>query len=272
MTLERGDVSTKPLTVNLDAAVYAKAEERAQLEQCTLEEAVLTLVGKWVDSSIVYVERYVVQPGDTLARIALELYGDAKRYVLLAEFNGISDPNLLRVGQVLRVPPLPETPPAPPAKLDIEFIQSPHYNERPPEARIWVVVVHASENSSLAGLVAWFTNPRSRVSAHYNVGKDGHIVQMVRDEQRAWHAGWSTWKGASNVNDFSIGIELVNKDDGVDPYPDEQYRALVALCKRLVERYGIQAEDIVTHKDVSLSGKKDPVSLDMERLRTDMAS
>ena len=70
-----------------------------------------------------------------------------------------------------------------PAPLRIEFIQSPHYNERPSDARIWTIVIHATANDSLEGVIRWFTNPTSLVSAHYNIGKDGRIVQMAREDQ-----------------------------------------------------------------------------------------
>ncbi len=95
---------------------------------------------------------------------------------------------------------------------------------------------------------------------------------MVRDEHRAWHAGRSIWKSVRHVNDFSLGIELVNRNDGLDPYPEVQYQALVALCKMLIARYDIQVEDIMGHKDISLSGKTDPASFDLEQLRRDVTA
>ena len=121
-------------------------------------------------------------------------------------------------------------------------------------------------------MIKWFLNPQSFVSAHYNVGKDGKIAQMVQEELRAWHAGKSVWKGNYNVNDFSVGIELVNKNDGVDPYPEAQYKVLVTLCKQLVSKYGIRVEDIVGHKEISLSGKTDPAGFDIVQLRKDVAA
>jgi N-acetyl-anhydromuramyl-L-alanine amidase AmpD len=185
---------------------------------------------------------------------------------------------MIRVGQVLRIPPLdslPAEPPPPPKpkplpEPTIEFMQSPHYNQRPPGAKIRAIVVHATANSSLEGVIRWFTDPTSFLSAHYNIGKDGRIVQMVQDDLRAWHAGKSVWKGVHNVNDYSLGIELVNQNDGQDPYPAAQYQALVTLCARLIARYSIQVEDIVGHKDISLSGKTDPAGLNLERLRQDL--
>jgi LysM repeat protein len=282
-------MSTIPLTVHLDSSLYQRAWQRAQSENVTLQQVVADMLHEWSASQPALPDRYVVRAGDTLARIAFRLYGDATKYVLLAQANGITDPRLLRVGQVLIVPPpggaplaplLPgepsppagpaPQPSAPPAELEIEFVPSPHFNQRPQGTRIWALVIHATANSSLEGVIRWFTNPESNVSAHYNIGKDGRVVQMVHDQDRAWHAGQSMWKGVLNVNDFAIGIELVNLNDGLDPYPQEQYRVLVALCARLVARYSIQIEDIMGHKDISLSGKTDPAGLDLERLRQDV--
>ena len=144
-----------------------------------------------------------------------------------------------------------------------------HWNNRPPGTCIRVIVLHASANSTLGGLIRWFLDPISRVSAHYCVGKDGQIVQMVKDIQRAWHAGISEWKGVRNVNDFSIGIELVNKNDGVDPYTWEQAISTFALLSILCSKYAIAAENIVGHWQVN-TRKNDPMGLDMDAVRNEM--
>ncbi len=85
-------------------------------------------------------------------------------------------------------------------------------------------------------------NPHSQVSSHYVVGRDGVIVQMVAEDQVAYHAG------ANNAD--SIGIELVNNGDGNDPFPPEQLSALTYLTRRLIVRYGISAEHILAHSQV----------------------
>ena len=85
-------------------------------------------------------------------------------------------------------------------------------------------------------------------------------------------AGKSTWKGVPDTNDYSIGIEMVNKNDGIDPYPPAQYQAMVALCKVLVAKYSIKIDDIMGHKDISLSGKTDPAGFDLDQFRRDVAS
>jgi len=263
------------ITVDVEPTVYQKALDRAKSEGKTLGQVTAQMLGEWVKSWVSQYSYYTVRAGDTLAQIANRFYGNAKRYVDIAQANDITNPAMIRVGQVLRIPPPSALPPTPKPKalpeLEIEFIQSPHYNHRPSGTKIWAIVLHATANSALEGVIRWFTDPRAFVSAHYNIGKDGRIVQMVQDELRAWHAGKSVWKGVHNVNDYSIGIELVNKNDGQDPYPQAQYRALVALCEKLITQYNVQVGDIMGHKDISLSGKTDPAGFDLEGLRQNLA-
>ena len=130
-------------------------------------------------------------------------------------------------------------------------------SDRPASARIDCVVLHATAGG-LMGTLAWFENPNSGVSAHYVAAKDGKMFQMVEEIKRAHHAGSSNFQGRTNFNDFSIGIEIVNKNDGKDPYPADQFEAMVELMSYLVARYDIQREWVVTHADISTVGKTDP--------------
>src|ERR1700731_4435775 len=103
------------------------------------------------------------------------------------------------------------------------FIASPNYGRRPqgPDTVVDTVVVHSTVIPTVERTAYAFYTKESKVSAHFVIGKDGSIVQTVSTFDRAWHAGVSRdWRGRNNVNDFSIGIELVNLDDGKDPYPD----------------------------------------------------
>jgi hypothetical protein len=134
---------------------------------------------------------------------------------------------------------------------------SANFGTRPAQALIDCVVLHATVGS-LAATLGWFANPDSGVSAHYVVAKTGAVYQMVEEEQRAQHAGASSYQGRTDFNDFSIGIEMVNKNDGLDPYPAEQFEAMVDLAGYLVAKYGIKREWIVTHADISTVGKTDP--------------
>lgn len=87
-----------------------------------------------------------------------------------------------------------------------------------------VIVMHYTASYNASSAINTFKNRRNSVSAHFIVDVDGAITQMVSTEKRAWHAGASRHKGRSNVNDFSVGIEIVNpghmKSDGNGGYID----------------------------------------------------
>ena len=112
------------------------------------------------------------------------------------------------------------------------------------------------------------------MSAHYTIGKDGQIVQHVQDMHRAWHAGRSVWKGRNSCNDYTIGIELVNLNDGNDPYPEAQHQANVTLVSYLADKYNVSVDDIMGHLDIALppGRKSDPRKYDLNRLRNDVAA
>lgn len=106
-----------------------------------------------------------------------------------------------------------------------------------------------------------------RVSAHVLIRRDGDVVQYVPFQQRAWHAGVSSYQGRQRCNDFSIGIELEGTDDSA--YSDAQYTQLTDLLQALLAAYpSLQAEHIVGHCDIAPGRKSDPgAAFDWERLR-----
>ena len=123
---------------------------------------------------------------------------------------------------------------------------SPNFNARPQGTVIDTVVLHATVLNSLREVVEKFADPESQVSAHYTIDRDGTIVCHVDEGERAWHAGQSKMKdGRVGVNDFSIGIELINLNDGVDPFPKKQIKAMRSLVKGIIARHPIR--HIVTH-------------------------
>ena len=93
-----------------------------------------------------------------------------------------------------------------------------------------------------------------RVSAHFLVRRDGSLVQYVGCEQRAWHAGASSFQGRRRCNDYSLGIELEGSD--TIPFEAAQYDTLAALVAALIEAYPIRF--IVGHSDVAPGRKTDP--------------
>lgn len=148
------------------------------------------------------------------------------------------------------------------------FVPSPNCDERPPGARITCVVLHATAIPTLDGTVAWFLDPRSRVSSHFVIDREGRVVQTVPLEKRAWHAGAAEFLGRRSVNDFSVGVELVNRNDGIDPYPEAQVRSAAEVIRFVRGRYPVPLESIVSHAQVARpTGRKtDPAGLDLARI------
>lgn len=107
-----------------------------------------------------------------------------------------------------------------------------------------------------------------RVSAHFLIRRSGELLQFVPCTKRAWHAGASLWRGRSDCNDFSIGIELEGADDV--PYTDQQYAVLAELVRALRSAYPIT--DIAGHSDIAPLRKTDPgPSFDWQRFRSAIA-
>jgi N-acetyl-anhydromuramyl-L-alanine amidase AmpD len=132
-----------------------------------------------------------------------------------------------------------------------------NFRTRPVGVEIDCVVLHATAGS-LSATLGWFANPASGVSAHYVMAKNGRVYQMVEERMLARHAGASRFQGRTSYNNFSIGIEMVNKNDGQDPYPPDQFEEMVNLVGYLVEEYDVQREWIVTHAEILTAGKTDP--------------
>lgn len=150
------------------------------------------------------------------------------------------------------------------------YIPSPNYDERP-NHEISLIVIH---NISLppnqyggAGIVQLFTNQLNpnehpyyaeiytrKVSSHFLIRRDGHLIQFVSCLNRAWHAGVSTWQGRERCNDFSVGIELEGSD--FEAFEPEQYQTLNKLIAALGCAYEIQA--IAGHSDIAPGRKTDP--------------
>jgi N-acetylmuramoyl-L-alanine amidase len=137
-------------------------------------------------------------------------------------------------------------------KPEVVEMPSPNHNSRNGEAIDTIVLQHTAGGGTAQDTGRYFQNPKSRVSSHYIVGKDGVNEQSVADKDRAWHAGKSVFQGRNDVNTFSIGIEIVNRGDGKDPFTDAQYEALGRLVAYLQTRYNIPRNRITGHKDVAL--------------------
>jgi len=163
-------------------------------------------------------------------------------------------------------------------------IPSPNFNQRPDSSDISLLVIHnislPPEQFGNGCVEAFFCNRLEKhrhpyfktiaglaVSSHFLITRIGELIQFVSTEQRAWHAGKSTFEGHDNCNDFSIGVEL----EGADtlPYSPEQYSALANLIELLLKSYPrITNNRIVGHSDISPGRKTDPgPAFDWQKIR-----
>ena len=138
---------------------------------------------------------------------------------------------------------------------------SPNFDER--SLPVSMLVLHYTGMPDAAGAIARLSSPEAKVSSHYLIAEDGQIVRMVREEKRAWHAGQSYWRGITDVNSASVGIEIVNPghEFGYRPFPDEQIAALIPLVASIKERHGIGRGNVVGHSDIAPARKDDPGEL-----------
>lgn len=150
-------------------------------------------------------------------------------------------------------------------------VPSPNQGARPPGTAIDLVVLHSiSLPPGVFGgpeIEALFTNRLDgdahpffagicalQVSAHFLVRRDGRVLQFVSCDRRAWHAGTSVWRGRTNCNDYSIGIELEGLEGG--RFEPAQYTRLATLLRALKRRYPVA--DVVGHEHVAPGRKADP--------------
>lgn len=133
---------------------------------------------------------------------------------------------------------------------------SPNFDERKTE--ISLIVIHFS-GCSYNQLQNVFMDPSKKLSSHYSIKRSGQIIKFVEEDKRAWHAGYSFWKGQHDVNSASIGIELIN--DGISSYTDKQIDSLIYLLNDIMKRNKIKPENVLGHSDVAMSRKVDPGNL-----------
>ena len=126
-----------------------------------------------------------------------------------------------------------------------------------------MVVLHYTEMESAAAALERMCDPTAEVSAHYLITEEGEVVRLVAEEKRAWHAGVSYWRGHTDVNGKSIGIELDHPGHalGYREFSEAQFEALVPLLARIVRTYDIPRANVVGHSDVAPARKIDPGEL-----------
>lgn len=111
----------------------------------------------------------------------------------------------------------------------------------------------------------WLCHSDAQVSAHYVLGADGTVWQLVDESDRAWHAGAGAWGPITDVNSRSIGIEIANT--GGTPFAAKQTDALDTLVARIMQRHAIPPERVIGHSDMAPGRKIDPgARFDWQRL------
>lgn len=143
--------------------------------------------------------------------------------------------------------PLPQR-----AGIATEWQASPNFNERKPN----YVILHHTSDDTVDQALRTLANALRGVSAHYLIGRDGRIIQLVDERARAWHAGESKWGSDTDLNSAALGIELDN--NGHEPFAEVQIAALLRLLADVKERYHIPAANFLGHADVAPRRKTDP--------------
>jgi AmpD protein len=150
-------------------------------------------------------------------------------------------------------------------------LASPNFGPRPASVDISLVVLHSISlppgeygggfvQSLFTNNLDWNSHPYfqsitgTQVSSHFFIARDGALWQFVSCDDRAWHAGVSSYLGRENCNDFSIGIELEGLEGGIFEPP--QYETLAALVPAIMQRYPLS--DIAGHEHVAPGRKADP--------------
>lgn len=138
------------------------------------------------------------------------------------------------------------------ALIPSDWVGTVNFNLRKPN----YVIIHHTAQNSVEQTLKTFTLNKSQVSAHYLIGKDGKVYQLLNDYLRAWHGGVAKWGGNTDINSNSIGIELDN--NGLDPFSDRQIESLIVLLQQLKKKYNIPVANFIGHSDIAPSRKVDP--------------
>ena len=138
---------------------------------------------------------------------------------------------------------------------------SPNFDDR--LLPVSILVLHYTGMQDAASAIERLSNAEAKVSCHYLIAEDGQIVKMVEEDKRAWHAGRSHWRGTTDINSASIGIEIVNPGHewGYRPFPVAQIDALIPLVQAIMLRHKITRGNVVGHSDIAPARKADPGEL-----------
>src|SRR5690606_38505369 len=141
------------------------------------------------------------------------------------------------------------------AGKDAQWVGSIHFNLRKPN----YVIIHHTAQDSLEQTLHTFTVPHTEVSAHYLIGRNGAVYQLLNDYVRAWHAGVGQWGSVTDLNSVSLGIELDN--NGSEPFSEAQIHSLLNVLDTLKRKYNIPTANFIGHSDIAPGRKVDPSAL-----------
>lgn len=143
----------------------------------------------------------------------------------------------------------------------MEFVQSPNYDKGRNGQKVEGVVIHTTAGG-FSGSRSWLLNPVSKVSAHHLIGRDGYNVQLVKDEDTAWHAG------NLSVNRKTLGYELVDDGNPFGPRTVDQYEAVAIQLAKDSTKYGfpLTRQCIVGHREVNPKKPNCPGNTDIDHI------
>jgi N-acetylmuramoyl-L-alanine amidase len=138
---------------------------------------------------------------------------------------------------------------------------SPNFDER--TLPISMIVLHYTGMQDSASAIARLCDAEAKVSSHYVVDEDGTVLRLVPEDKRAWHAGRSHWRGTTDINSASVGVEIVNPghEFGYRPFAGPQIDAVIRLVAAIKERHAITRGNVVGHSDIAPTRKRDPGEL-----------
>ena len=138
---------------------------------------------------------------------------------------------------------------------------SPNFNiPKRVKNRIKFIIIHYTGMKKESAAIKRMQDPKSKVSSHYLIKRNGEIINLVPDLFEAWHAGDSSWKHFKSLNKNSIGIEITNPGHkhGYKRFSKKQIFSLQKLLNILVKKYKIKKKYILGHSDIAPDRKKDP--------------
>ena len=144
-------------------------------------------------------------------------------------------------------------------KMTLSYSPNFRSNKRS-KKKIKFIIIHYTGMKTESGAIKKLQDPKSEVSAHFYIKKNGDTLILVPDLYEAWHAGVSNWKNDKSLNKYSIGIELTNPGHqyGYENFSQKQIFSLKKLLNYLVKKYKISKKSILGHSDISPNRKKDP--------------